>query len=180
MGEEGIADVVESSGRQGVRRQQADQLSLHDQWATQARVDVSSEVGSAYDQAVVRIGERALVGEASRLLGAADDVESRVVGSGEAAPEDVARETPTGDGDELVALAPQERDRIAGKCAMHGLDESARPVFGREGRGDVPRDGEELFELCWCHLDSDGIRFISVIGYQKYNNLPQAPLPAAL
>ena len=121
-----------------------DERALDAQGTPEARVHV--EVRMPLDEAVVRIGERALRREGGRLGPAADRVQPRVLRAEETAAEHVGREPVRGERDERVALEPQEHHGVARERAPHRVHEALRAILGRQRRGHVERDRQQVVE----------------------------------
>ena len=141
--QEARVEAVERRGVERVERERADHLAALREGAADAGVDVLERVRVVLDQAVERIGQRAVGGEAHRVGRAQDRVEARVLAAVVTAAERGAHEAMAGHGHERIAFEPQQAGGVGRDHAPYRREQPRVAVAGGERRRQIAGDLEQ-------------------------------------
>ncbi len=146
--QEARVDVVEGTRLGRVRGERPDQLVTDAQGAAEARMDAPGGLG---EQTVERVRQLGVAGKQHGLLRATDELEARMLLGPEASAHGVVRQTGARDGNQVLALSPEQDGGVVGDDSQEGAEQPAVALFRRQRRRQIGGDryeGRGSFHRC--------------------------------
>jgi hypothetical protein len=137
----GALGCAEGAGAQGVEREHAPGALFHPQRHAHAVVHGQWCAHQGVEQAVVRVGQGAVVVEAHHLAPRQDGRQARVLAHGEAPPQRLGYQPVHGHGAQVFLLQPQQHHGTAVEVRAQLAGQALQALGGRVRRGEVGQQG---------------------------------------